>query len=116
MSRTQQLEREAEQTRARLIGGLEELRASMTPGQVVDQVADYANIGTGEFLTNLRDQAARNPMATLLVGAGVAWMMMGGRRRSNGGGGGGLLPGVETRGPRHPAARARRGQPEGGKA
>jgi Protein of unknown function (DUF3618) len=41
-TQSEQLERKAHQVRARLIETLEELRAGMTPGQVVDQLAEYA--------------------------------------------------------------------------
>jgi hypothetical protein len=38
----EQLERKAQQARTPLTETLEELRAGMTPGQVVDQLGDYA--------------------------------------------------------------------------
>ena len=86
MSRAEQLEREAEQTRSRLLGNLEELRASMTPGQVVDQLADYTKVNAGDVARNLRDRAAQNPLPVVLIGAGIAWLMLGGRASFNGSG------------------------------
>ncbi len=80
MTSTEQLERETEQARARLADSLEELRARMTPGQIVDQLSDYVRNGGGaEFVSNLRDQTVRNPLALGLVGTGLAWLMLGGR-------------------------------------
>jgi hypothetical protein len=55
-----QLEQEAEQTRAQLAVTLAELRARMTPGQVIDSVVDYASEGpAAEFLNNLGERFAR---------------------------------------------------------
>ena len=44
---SEQLEREAEQSRARLAGKLEALRAQITPGEIVNQLADYARESGG---------------------------------------------------------------------
>jgi ElaB/YqjD/DUF883 family membrane-anchored ribosome-binding protein len=80
MSHAEQLEREAEQTRAQIASTLEELRACMTPGHVLDQLADRVSDGSGlAFARNLRDQAVRNPMPIALMGASLAWLMLGGR-------------------------------------
>src|SRR5437764_9880016 len=77
---SEQLRREAEQSRAQVAGTLEELRARITPGQVVDQLVDYAgDSGAGEFFRNLGRQAINNPLPVALMGAGVAWLMLGGK-------------------------------------
>jgi hypothetical protein len=61
-TQSEQLERKAQQARARLTETLEELRAGMTPGQVVDQLADYAREGpAAEFFRNLARQNLRKP-------------------------------------------------------
>jgi hypothetical protein len=84
MSYSEQLERETEQTRTQLADTLDELRACMSPGQVVNQIADYARDGAGAaFASNLRHQAINNPLPVALIGAGVAWLMLG--ARANGG-------------------------------
>jgi Protein of unknown function (DUF3618) len=71
------LERKAQQARARLTGTLEELRAGMTPGQVVDQLADYARDGpAAEFFRNLARQIWENPLPLTLIGAGIAWLII----------------------------------------
>jgi hypothetical protein len=83
MSTSEQLEREAEQTRAEIASMLEELRSRMTPGQIVDQVLDFARDSTGgQFFSNLRRQVAENPMPITLMGAGLAWLMLAGRNGS----------------------------------
>ena len=77
---SEQLRREAEQSRAQIADTLEELRTRITPGQVVDQLVDYAgDTGAGEFFRNLGRQAVNNPVPVALMGAGLAWLMLGGK-------------------------------------
>jgi hypothetical protein len=84
MSTSEQLERETERERARISETLEELRARMTPGQVVDRLVDYATESSGGmFFRNLRQQAVDNPVPVALVGAGLAWLAIAGRRTDN---------------------------------
>lgn len=74
---SEQLEHESERTRAQLAETLEELRARLTPGQVVDQLVDYVREGSaGEFVRNLGDEVRRNPLPVTLIGAGIGWLMM----------------------------------------
>ena len=62
MSDSRQLQREAEQTRQELERTLFELRARVTPGQIVDQAIDYAReSGGADFVRNLGRQAADKP-------------------------------------------------------
>jgi hypothetical protein len=77
MSQSEQLERETEQTRAELAETLEELRARVTPGYLVDELLDYARESSGaEFFDNLKHQVTANPLPVSLMGAGLAWLMM----------------------------------------
>jgi ElaB/YqjD/DUF883 family membrane-anchored ribosome-binding protein len=83
MTTTEQLEREAEATRAHISATLDELRARMTPGHVVDQLVDYANDSSaGAFFRNLREQVVANPLPVALMGAGVAWLALSNRRNA----------------------------------
>src|SRR5689334_5125515 len=76
-TQSEQHERKAHQTRARLTETLEELRAGMTPGQVVDQLAQYAREGpAAEFFRNLVREIRENPLPLALIGAGVAWLII----------------------------------------
>lgn len=86
MTYSEQLEREAEQTRTQLEGTLQELRDRFTPGQMMDQLVDYARNGSGgELVHNLRRRTVENPLPIVLVGAGLAWLMLSnGRSHSNG--------------------------------
>src|SRR2546430_10018208 len=84
MSTSEQLERETEEERARISETLEELRARMTPGHVVDRLVDYATERSGGmFFRNLRQQAVENPVPIALVGAGLGWLAMAGRRQAS---------------------------------
>src|SRR3954469_16571413 len=80
MTSTAQLERDTERTRLQLADSLEELRACVTPGQMLDQLTDYARDGTaGAVARNLREQAVSNPMPLVMMGASLAWLAFGGR-------------------------------------
>jgi hypothetical protein len=82
MSHVEQLERDTEQTREQIANTLDELRACMTPGHVLDQVADRFNEGApAAFARNLKDQAVNNPLPIALIGAGMTWLMLGGSSR-----------------------------------
>jgi ElaB/YqjD/DUF883 family membrane-anchored ribosome-binding protein len=86
MTHAEQLERETEQTRQQIAITLDELRARMTPGHVLDQLADRFSDGApAAFARNLKDQAINNPLPVVIVGAGLAWLMLGGRGNSSGG-------------------------------
>jgi Protein of unknown function (DUF3618) len=72
-AKSEQLEREAHQTRDRLLETLDELRARTTPGQLVDQLADYVREGpAAEFFRNLAREVRDNPLPLCLIGIGVA--------------------------------------------
>ncbi len=75
---TSALEREAEQTRARIADTAETLRAKMTPGQMVDEMSSMFRGSDGEAaLVNLKNQVRDNPLPLALVGAGLAWLALG---------------------------------------
>lgn len=77
MPSTDQLEHEVEHVRSQLVDALDEFRANLSPGQVLDQLTEYAGEGdAGEFYRRLRHQMGQNPVPMVLVGTGVAWMML----------------------------------------
>lgn len=77
MKYSAQLEREAERNRAEVEETLEELRSRLRPGQLVDQLVDYAREGAGaEFYGNLKRQIAENPLPVTVIGAGLAWLAL----------------------------------------
>jgi len=79
---SEQLECEAEVARSNLAADLDELRQRMTPGQIVDEVADYArDTPVAEFARNLLRDVRENPLPLLLIGAGIAWSVIASSRR-----------------------------------
>ncbi len=83
---SERLEREAEDIRERLTLKLEDLRAQITPGRIVDQLTDYArDSGGAELARNLGRQIRDNPLPLLLMGGALAWLMIG---QGNGNGAG----------------------------
>jgi Protein of unknown function (DUF3618) len=80
MATSEQLEREAELTRAQIADSLAELRERMTPGQVMDETLDYFRDGrAGRFVRNLGQQVIDNPIPVALIGAGLGWLMLANR-------------------------------------
>ena len=85
MASSEQLEREAEATRAQIAATLDELRMRISPGQMLDEAIDYARDGSGaDLVRNLGRQAADNPVPVAILGAGLAWLMLA-QRKSQGG-------------------------------
>jgi hypothetical protein len=75
---TSSLEREAEETRARIADTAESLRSKMTPGQMMDEVASMFRGGDGQAaLVNLKNQVRDNPLPLAMVGIGLAWLALG---------------------------------------
>jgi hypothetical protein len=73
----EQREREIGKARDRMTEDIEELRLRVTPGQFVDQIADYARDGAaGEFVANLGREVRENPLPLLLTAAGIAWLIV----------------------------------------
>ncbi len=82
-----EIEREVEDTRARLTGTLEQLRDRATPGQLFEQALDYAKQSGGtDFARNLAASVRDNPLPLLLIGAGIGWLVLSDRRGGTGGG------------------------------
>lgn len=81
--RTQEIQSEIDRTRREMDGTLHAIENRLTPGQLYDQGIQYLrNSGGSEFLSNLGDQAKRNPMPVALVGVGLAWLMATGKTGS----------------------------------
>ena len=71
---SEQLEHEAEEARGELAISLEELRARMTPGEIVDGVVEYAReTPVADFIRNLVRDVRENPLPLLVIFAGIAW-------------------------------------------
>lgn len=92
MASSEQLEREANATRADIDQTLAELRARISPQHIVDQATDYASKRmNGDVVGTLARHIADRPVPFLLVAAGLAWLLMAPRHRpavDDGGGNG----------------------------
>lgn len=87
--RSEQLERQADRTRAQLADTLEELRTRISPSQVVDELMDYTREGgAAEFARNLGRDVRAHPLPTTLIVAGLGWLFMGNARPTQGDGAG----------------------------
>ncbi len=75
---TERLEHEADTHRTRVDSTLDELRARMSVGQMVDEASRYLREGQGgDMVRNVGRQVRDNPLALGLIGAGVAWLLAG---------------------------------------
>lgn len=94
-SETDNLERQAEKTRARLADTAESLRSKMSPGQMIDEFTSAFRGGDGLIaLGNLKTQVRDNPLPLALMGAGLAWLLLG-----KGGGSTAAAPSVPAHSP-----------------
>ena len=72
--RSEQLELEVEQARAELASSLDELRARLTVGRMVEEVVDYARQSpAAELARNLGRDLQANPLPLIVIFAGIAW-------------------------------------------
>jgi hypothetical protein len=82
-TQSDRLEHQARQMRAEMSVTMEELRARMTPGRVIDHLADFAREGPpAEFTRNLGREIIANPLPLTLIAIGIAWLMIGSSRSS----------------------------------
>ena len=87
MSTSEQLERQAEATRAQIVEDVNELRERVSPGQFLDETLDFTREGrAGQFVRNLGQQIVDNPIPAALVAAGLGWLIWGGRPSRHGNG------------------------------
>jgi hypothetical protein len=83
MTKSEQLERDAERIRAHLAETVIELRGRLTLRHAVDRLFDLSSDSTAlKILHNLRDKTVANPLAVGIVGLGMAWLMYPRRREA----------------------------------
>jgi hypothetical protein len=71
---SEQLELEVEQARAELASSLDELRARLTVGRMVEEAVDYARQSpAAELARNLSRDLQANPLPLIVIFAGIAW-------------------------------------------
>ena len=77
MMSSEQLERQTERSRAEVELTIDELRARLTPGQLIDEILSYTRDGGRQFTSNLGRQVTDNPLPVALIGAGLARLLLG---------------------------------------
>lgn len=83
-----ELEREVDRERERVSATIDELQSRASVGSLVDQLVKAIGDNGGEVSRNLGRSLRDNPLAALLTGVGVAWLMAGsGQPRHEGGDG-----------------------------
>jgi hypothetical protein len=71
-----ELEHEVESTRAGLTATLDEIKERLSPASIADQVFDITMINGGSrFATSLGQSVRDDPVPTLLIGTGLAWLL-----------------------------------------
>jgi hypothetical protein len=77
MATSAQLERKAERARERLSDRIADLRSQVSPMTVVSHLLEGVNArGRGDdFLPILVKKMSNNPIASLLIAAGVGWLL-----------------------------------------
>jgi hypothetical protein len=74
-----EIEREIEAERAGLARSLEELQAQFSPEAMVNTATTYMRSHGGDIASTIGRQIKANPMAAVLTGVGLAWLMLGSR-------------------------------------
>jgi hypothetical protein len=83
MATSAQLERKAERARERVSHRIADLRSQVSPRTVVSDLLEGLNIrGRDDILPILIKKASNYPIASLLIAAGVAWLIFSGSKGS----------------------------------
>jgi hypothetical protein len=71
-----QVEREVDLQRARVESTIGDIQEKLTPGNMVDELLNYAkNSGGGDFVANLGKSVSTNPLPVALIGISLLWLM-----------------------------------------
>jgi len=87
-----EIEREIEEERRSLTGTLDELQHRFSFDRMTTEAGHYVRSQSGEIASAVSRAVRENPMALVLTGVGIAWMILGNRRNGQS---------FETRGYRH---------------
>jgi hypothetical protein len=71
----ERLEREIDETRADISDTVDALARKFSPGELLDRSLGVVKEHGGEVAVNLRDSIKQNPLAALLTGVGLVWLM-----------------------------------------
>jgi len=78
----EQLEREVRAARDQLSNTVDEISNRLSPGELLDQALNVTKGYGGEFAKNLGQQAKDNPLALMVTGIGMSWMMLGDQQKN----------------------------------
>jgi Rod binding domain-containing protein len=82
--RTDSLSLRADRTRNHLSDLVDNLQHQMMPAELVNQLVGYRRTNRGAGVADtIASQISRNPLACLLIAAGVGWLMWSDRVASN---------------------------------
>ena len=81
-----ELEREVDRERERVSATIDELQSRASMGNIVDQLVKAVGENGGDISRNVGRSIRENPMAALLTGVGLAWLMAGSSRGHGKGG------------------------------
>jgi len=85
MSSSDQLAREAQASRERLKQTMDELRARLAPGNLIDEAKVYLRNATVEpIVADAPPRRSRYALPLALIGAGLAWLALEARRGDHG--------------------------------
>jgi hypothetical protein len=80
-----EIERELDETRARIDSRARELQARLSPGELLDQALDKLRSSRGkEFFSNLGRTASENPVPVTLSAVALGWLALSARRSRDG--------------------------------
>jgi hypothetical protein len=78
---SREAEREVEAARADLRSSIEEIEARLSPEALVDDALSYLRGDGRRYGDAILREAKANPLAAIMIGTGVAWLLIGSRRR-----------------------------------
>jgi hypothetical protein len=71
-----ELQREIDRDRQRIENRIDAIQERMSPGQLIDEIIDYAKTSGGaEYVGNLGAALNSNPLPVALMGVSLAWLM-----------------------------------------
>lgn len=73
---TADLEREVAEERTRVEETIDAIQRRLTPGQLIDEIAAYAQETGSGFAADLGKTIRENPIPTALVGVGLLWFLL----------------------------------------
>lgn len=95
MTSSLHLQHQADQARAGLSSALDELRSSVTTTALTNGAMTFAKDGSSAVAKAAVDRAMANPLAAMLIGAGLVMLLSSnGKGSGNGEAGGGTGPGI----------------------